>query len=255
MGAKLEFNMLNRIISISFLLFLAISSVFLFILALTIWFFTVLFDRRLIILHQFSSFWASIYLWVMPAWSVSIEGRNKIKKGITYMIVSNHQSQLDILVAFRLFFHFKWVSKAEVFKLPFIGWNMALNRYIKLKRGSKGSMQKMLAECEKALSDGNSVYFFPEGTRSKTGIIKPFKPGAFILAKKMMVPILPIAINGTKNALPKHSLNFHGKHKIKVKVLDAIQYESFADLPVNEICKLVRNRIAECIDEHKEIGQ
>jgi len=100
------------------------------------------------------------------------------------MIVSNHQSQLDTLVAFGLFFPFKWISKAEVFRLPFIGWNMTLNRYIKLKRGDRKSIQKMMTECEKMISKGNSLYFFPEGTRSKTGIIKPFKPGAFILAKR-----------------------------------------------------------------------
>jgi 1-acyl-sn-glycerol-3-phosphate acyltransferase len=70
----------------------------------------------------------------MPAWSVQVLDRHKIRKNVTYMVVSNHQSQLDILVAFRLFFHFKWVSKAQIFKLPFIGWNMVLNEYIKIER-------------------------------------------------------------------------------------------------------------------------
>jgi 1-acyl-sn-glycerol-3-phosphate acyltransferase len=118
---------------------------------------------------MFTSFWACLYLWIVPAWSVTTAGRHKIRRGATYIVVSNHQSQLDILVAFHLFFPFKWVSKAEVFNLPFIGWNMVLNRYIRLKRGDKESIRQMMAACEKALARGCSVFFFPEGTRSRTG--------------------------------------------------------------------------------------
>ena len=186
----------------------------------------------------------------MPAWSVSIQGRHKIKKGAIYIVVSNHQSQLDILVAFGLFFHFKWVSKAEIFRVPLIGWNMVLNRYIKIKRGDRESIQKMLEKCEKTIAQGSSIFFFPEGTRSKNGLLKSFKPGAFVLAKKMKMPILPIAINGSKNALPKHSLNFHGKHKIETKVLDEIPYGDFKELNIDEIAEYVRDKIVAHVDEH-----
>ncbi|MBW1894344.1 MAG: 1-acyl-sn-glycerol-3-phosphate acyltransferase [Deltaproteobacteria bacterium] len=244
--------MMNRILPIIFLIFFGTSSAFLFVIAFIIWLFTVMFDRRLVLLHMFTSFWGHLYVWVMPIWSVSIKGRHKLKKRTTYMIVSNHQSQLDILVAFGLFFPFKWVSKAEVFKLPFIGWNMTLNRYIKLKRGDRKSIHKMMVECEKMISKGNSLYFFPESTRSKTGIMRPFKPGAFILAKKMKTPILPIAINGTKNALPKHSIFFKGSHKIRFEVLDEIPYEDFRDLSVEELAANVREKIAAHVDEHTE---
>ncbi len=168
------------------------------------------------------------------------------------MLVSNHQSQLDILVAFSLFLPFKWVSKAEIFRIPFIGWNMVLNRYIKLKRGDKESIKNMMDQCEKMISEGNSIYFFPEGTRSKNGIIKPFKPGAFILARKMKIPILPIAISGTTNALPKHSLNFHGHHAISIEVLDEVPYEKFKDLSPEETGECIRKMIAEHVAEHTE---
>lgn len=244
--------MTNRIIAASLLIFMALSSVLFYMMAVLIWFCTVWFDRRLVALHFFTSFWASVYLWVMPAWSVSIKGRKKVKKGRIYMVVSNHQSQLDILVAFRLFFPFKWVSKAEVFKLPFIGWNMVLNRYIQLKRGNKESVEQMMIDCEKTLSNGSSIYFFPEGTRSYTGIVKEFKTGAFILAHKMKIPILPIVINGSKNALPKHSLNFHGKHRIRIEVLDELPYESFAQLSVERTARKVRKIIIQHVNEHRE---
>ena len=206
------------------------------------------FDRRLVWLHMFTSFWACLYLWIVPAWSVTTAGRDKIRRDATYIVVSNHQSQLDILVAFHLFFPFKWVSKAEVFKLPFIGWNMALNRYIRLKRGDKESIRQMMAACEKALAKGCSVFFFPEGTRSKTGQLKPFKPGAFILAHQMKLPILAVAISGTQKALPKHSLNFHGRHAIRIEVLEEIPYASFAQLSVEQTAAMVRQRIADHVD-------
>lgn len=244
--------MINKIISISFLSFIGISSAFMFPVALCIFVLTFWFDKRLVLLHLFSSFWAAMYLWVMPAWTTTVEGREKIRKKTTYMVVSNHQSQLDILMAFSLFFPFKWVSKASVFKLPFVGWNMVLNRYIKLYRGEGESVKKMMALCEKNLAQGSSVYFFPEGTRSETGMMRPFKHGAFILAHKMKVPVLPIVLNGTKYALPKNSLDFHGKHHLRIRVLDEIPYETYRDLSVEETASMVRQVIAGHVDEHRE---
>jgi 1-acyl-sn-glycerol-3-phosphate acyltransferase len=244
--------MLNRLISIGIISFIGITSPLLFLVAVTIWALTVCFDRRLVILHQFTSFWATLYLWVVPAWRVTTSGRANIRRGATYMVVSNHQSQLDILVAFSLFFHYKWVSKAAVFKLPFIGWNMVLNRYIKIKRGHKDSIAQMMQACEKTLASGSSVFFFPEGTRSKTGIVKPFKHGAFTLAQKMKVPILPVVINGTKDALPKNSLNFHGQHDIHIQVLAEIPVARFASLPVDELAEMVRGVIRQHVREDQQ---
>ena len=243
--------MINRIISICFLAYIIVTSAIFFVIALTVWLVTVAFDRRLVILHMFTSFWACVYLWTIPAWSISARGRDKIKPKRSYVVVSNHQSQLDILVAFRLFFPFKWVSKAEVFSLPFIGWNMVLNGYIKLKRGDKISIQKMMAACQQSLANGNSVYFFPEGTRSPSGVMKPFKPGAFILAKELKRPILPIVINGTRNALPKHSLSFHGRQNIRIKVLDEIPPDRFAEMSAEQTGVMVRQLIAAHVDEHR----
>lgn len=243
--------MTNKIISIGFLAFIGITSATMYLIALMVYAVTFWFDKKLVILHQFSCFWASMYIWVMPAWSLTIEDRGKIRGDATYVVVSNHQSQLDILVAFHLFFPFKWVSKAEVFKLPFIGWNMVMNKYIKLYRGNSESARNMMIKCEETLAEGSSVYFFPEGTRSETGYMKDFKPGAFVLAKKMKTPILPIAINGTRFALPKYSVDFHGRHHLRIKVLDEIPYERFKDLSVEETAALVRSVIAEHVDEHQ----
>lgn len=233
-----------RILSTIFWLFILFSSLLLFPVAVTLWALTVLFDRRLVLLHRFTCFWGSIYTWTNPAWRVTIEGRAKVRPGVPYVMVANHQSLLDILVLFRLFVHFKWVSKIENFYVPLIGWNMSLNRYIKLRRGDGASIDAMMRACEVTLAQGNPVMMFPEGTRSADGRLKAFKHGAFTIAKNARVPILPIVIDGTSRALPKRGFVLRGRHRIRVRILDEVPYESFADTPVEALIADVRARIA-----------
>jgi hypothetical protein len=110
-------------------------------------------------------------------------------------------------------------------------------------------VRRMLADCQKSLVQGNSIFIFPEGTRSKTGEMKPFRPGAFILAKKMAVPILPVVISGTNAALPKHSLNFHGRQHMHIRMLEPIPVEQFANMSVEDLTEMVRTRVANGLEE------
>jgi len=232
-----------RLIAIFYIAFVFLTSAFFFLIALAIWLTTVLFDKRLWLLHRFTCFWASLYIWLMPPWSVSIEGKEHIDSNNTYIIVSNHQSLVDILVAFTLFTHFKWVSKAELFNIPLIGWNMSLNQYVKLRRGSNKSVKTMYKACEKHLGHGSSIYLFPEGTRSESGQMRKFKEGAFVLAKRLQIPILPVVINGSRTALPKNSFNFHGKTHIEVTVLPPIPPETFGEDDAKELAAHVQRLI------------
>jgi len=237
--------MFNRLVSYIFLVFIALTSILFFCIALLLRVVTYPFDRRLRLLHLFTCFWGSFYTWTMPAWRIRVEGRENVRKDATYMIASNHQSQLDILVAFRLFFHYKWVSKTEIFRVPLIGWNMTLNRYVKLKRGDKESIAQMLRECEMHLDEGSSIFMFPEGTRSPDGKVKDFKLGAFEMALKKKVPILPIVISGTNKALPKYSMNFTGVQKIYIKIFEEIPYAAFENLSAEDTAQMVRQFIIE----------
>lgn len=221
--------MLSYIGSLLFWTFFVLSSILLFPGAVIIKLFTFSFDRRLVILHLFSSFWASLYTWLNPCWMVTISGREKIRSNEVYIMVSNHQSSVDILVLFRLFIHFKWVSKTENFKMPLIGWNMFLNRYIMLKRGSIKGNRKMIKDCQSALKEGNSILIFPEGTRSESGQLRSFKPGAFDLALRSKRPILPIVLNGSAQALHKGGFRLMGKHQISIQVLDEIPYANVVE--------------------------
>jgi 1-acyl-sn-glycerol-3-phosphate acyltransferase len=236
--------MLRPVLSTVFWAFLAVSSIALFPIAVLVWLATAPFDPRRTSLHRFTCFWASLYTWLNPAWPVKIEGRERVRPGVTYVMVANHQSFLDILVLFRLFVHFKWVSKIEIFRVPLIGWNMSLNRYIPLKRGDRGSIREMMVASEAALAGGNSIMMFPEGTRSADGRLKPFKTGAFVLAKRLGVPLLPIVVRGTSEALPKRGFVLQGRHPISIEVRDEIPPESFADLSVDELTERMHRYFA-----------
>jgi len=235
----------RRIGSVLFWAFLVASSLALFPVALAIWALTLPFDRRKRLLHQFTCFWASLYSWLNPAWRVHVEGREKIRPGVTYVMVANHQSLLDILVLFRLFTHFKWVSKIENFRVPCIGWNMSLNGYVKLKRGDKQSIGEMMSTCARVLDEGSSIMMFPEGTRSPDGRLRTFKHGAFTLAQGSGCPILPILIEGTADALPKRGFVLQGRHEIAIRVLDEIPHEKIVGRPVEEVSREVWQIFAE----------
>ena len=229
----------RRLLSTLFWIFLVVSSLLCFPVAVLIWAVTAPFDRRRAALHQFTCFWASLYTWLNPAWPVVVSGREHIRRDATYVMVANHQSLLDILVLFRLFVHFKWVAKIELFKIPCIGWNMSLNRYVRLRRGDPESITRMMRTCEERMTEGSSIMMFPEGTRSADGRLKPFKHGAFTLAKTVRAPLLPIVVEGTADALPKRGFVLQGRHHIRVRVLPEIAYERFADTGVPELTEQV----------------
>lgn len=207
--------------------FLAASSFLLFPIAVFLWLLTFTLDRRRWLMHRFTSLWASLYTWLNPAWPVRIEGRERLKEDTPTVLVANHLSLLDILVLFRLHTHYKWVSKVENFRVPVIGWNMSLCDYIPLRRGEAASVRKMMRHCDDALANGSSILMFPEGTRSATGRLRRFRQGAFEIALRNRVPIQPIVIRGTSEALPKQGFILQGRHPISVEVLDPISPEDY----------------------------
>jgi len=207
------------------------------------------FDRNLRLLHIFSCFWASVLSWLNPLWYVKINGRGKIKVSTSYVLISNHQSMTDILVLYRLFKHFKWVSKIELFKLPFVGWNMSLNNYVKVDRGKHSGHIRMMNESEEHLRRGSSVMIFPEGTRSKNGELNAYKEGAFRLALTSKVSIVPIVIDGTLNSFPRKGIILNQRCRIVVNILDPITYETFAELSSRELAKMAHDIMQRELEE------
>ena len=231
--------MLKTLASYGLWMVILVTCPVLFVGACLIWILTAPFDRGLRALHLYSCAWASLYTYIFPYWTVRVRGREHIRRDKTYVLVANHQSLLDILVLFRLYRHFKWVSKASMFRVPFVGWNMSLNRYIAIRRGDRGDARRMMADCEAALESGSSIMIFPEGTRSLDGELGDFRHGAFTIALRHGVAIVPILIDGTLDALPKHGLTLHDAADITIEVLAPIAVEGFRD--VEELRDHVRN--------------
>lgn len=216
--------------SVLFWLFFAASSAVLFFVGLVIFLVTWPFDRNGRVLHLFSCAWAQLYFWVNPGWRLRIEGRERLPWHGAAVLVSNHQSLGDILVLYGLYRPFKWVSKASIFKAPFLGWNMVLNGYVGLVRGDKESIARMMAGCERWLDRGVPVLLFPEGTRSPDNELKAFKDGAFRLALNKGCPLIPMVLTGTGDTLPKHGLVLKHRADCKVRVLEPVDPRAFSDV-------------------------
>jgi 1-acyl-sn-glycerol-3-phosphate acyltransferase len=236
-------NLVQIMVSCYFWSSMFLVSALLFPVSLFLWVTTVLFDRKRYILHQWTCRWSDIILWMNPYWKVGVEGREKINPDKVYVMVSNHQSGLDIMVLFKLHRHFKWVAKKGLFIIPFIGWNMWLNGYISIERSRGRSKLQMMDKAVLSLKAGNPVMIFPEGTRSRDGKLQPFKSGAFRLAKETATDILPVAIKGTFHAIQKGGFIVHKNKAMTVTVLDPIPFESFKDLDPKTIGNQVHDQI------------
>ena len=230
-------------ISLLLWIYFVVSSVILTPIALLIWLLTVLFDKNLRILHLFSCFWGAQYIWVVPYWSLKIYDRKKYDRHNHYIMVSNHQSFADIVVIYSLFRHFRWTSKVENFRIPFVGWVLALNRSIRIYRGANDAYIRLKEQAADALRKGNSVMMFPEGTRSKDGKMGKFKDGAFHLAHETHTDILPMLIEGTFGVVQRKGWILTGSEKMILKVLDPVAYKDFCNLSVHATSDMIRERI------------
>jgi 1-acyl-sn-glycerol-3-phosphate acyltransferase len=122
--------------------------------------------------------------------------------------------------------------------------------YVAVVRGDRASVEQMMLICREWLGRGIPVLIFPEGTRSETGAMQAFKDGAFFLALETGAPIIPIAIRGTAQTLPKHGLALQGRMDAIVEVLDPIDPAAFSSVP--DLREHTRARIADAL-EHKAV--
>jgi 1-acyl-sn-glycerol-3-phosphate acyltransferase len=222
--------------------YLLSTSALLFPPALAIFLGTVFWDKNVRLLHRYTTWWGAHYLTWAPLVPVRIEGREHVEKGKPVVFVANHQSMVDILAVFATGLDFKWVSKIENFFVPFIGWNMLMNRYISLDRGKKPSIIRMYKACNGWLKDGISVFMFPEGTRSPDGELQEFFLGAFKIACANKVPIVPMVIEGTGKILPKGSFRI-APYPVTVRILPPID-PAEANFDPDRLHALVREAMA-----------
>lgn len=190
---------------------------------------------------------------INPNWYIEIEGAENIDDRTPYVMVSNHLSNADIPLISNLPWEMKWVAKKELFKVPFLGWMMSMSGDISVDRASNTKRAGIFTRSSFYLKRKCSVMFFPEGTRSRTGLLNTFSTGAFDLAIQEKVPILPIVIDGTQDCLPKKTWVFKRAVQIKLKVLSPIDTSNLKESDTLLLMNRVRSSIANQLSEWREL--
>jgi 1-acyl-sn-glycerol-3-phosphate acyltransferase len=150
--------------------------------------------------------WAPQVLW-LGGIELEVEGLAHIDRKRSYIVVSNHLSQIDIPVLFAaLGMPIRFLAKRSLFFIPVFGWSLALARFIPVDRGSSRKARRSIDRASERIRRGRSLVVFPEGTRSADGTVKEFKSGAFVMGVKSEVPLLPVAIRGSFEVVPKSTL-------------------------------------------------
>jgi 1-acyl-sn-glycerol-3-phosphate acyltransferase len=160
-----------------------------------------------------------------------VEGREHLRQGETYLVMSNHQSLYDIPVLFQVVGpNVRMIAKAELFHLPVFGKALAAGGFIAINRTDRRSAIKSLNVARDVLADGTHVWIAPEGTRSRDGRLLPFKKGAFYLALEAALPILPLTLRGTRDALPAKGLRSTPGAQVTATIHPSIDPRPFAAL-------------------------
>jgi len=236
---------LLKIYSILAWITMAITSIIITPFFLLVWISTFWWDRRRVATHMMGTFWAWHYQSLIPFWKLHLEGRKKIPWKRPVVMVANHRSLIDILALYKIRRPFKWTSKDENFRLPFIGMVLSLTNSIRIKRDSFRSGMQFLSQAEDEIGKGSSILLFPEGTRSKTMEMRPFKEGAFLLAKKTGCGVIPIVHTGSEKTFDRGSWALKGKAPIYIRVLDEIPSSEVERLDVKELMMLTREKMEE----------
>ena len=222
---------------------------------------------RYLLLVLYTVFWASIamvvavvdrsgkgVLWIGRQWvhwitascgiRIEVEGLERLEPGRPYVFMTNHQSAVDIAAIIATIpGDWRFVAKRELTWIPFFGWALALHRHVIVDRRNNPKAVASMKRAAERIRSGTSVIVFPEGTRSRTGELQPFKSGGFHLAIQSQVPIVPATISGSHHITPKRSLRIlsgtvkitygepiattglgaEDRHALKERVRDAIR--------------------------------
>jgi len=167
-------------------------------------------------------FWARTLLWITRV-RVEVEGLGKIHPGGHYVFCGNHLSYMDTpVVLTHIPVQFRFLAKEGLFKIPFLGTHLSQAGHVPVPRHDPRAAVKTMTHAAEILhSRAISLLIFPEGGRSEDGNLQPFKEGAAYIAIKAQVPLVPIALIGTREVLPMHGKVFRSG-KVRLRIGDPI---------------------------------
>ena len=200
--------------------------------------------------YNITKTWAKFVLAVSRI-KVTVQGSYNIRSDRSYIYMSNHQSNFDIPVALAYFpFKFRWVAKAELFKIPIFGNAMHRVGHINIDRSNRRAAFKSLKKAARNIREGVSVLIYPEGTRSKDGNIGPFKNGGFVLSVESGTPIVPVIIHGTWPIMSRDKIIVKPGNVI-IEIKKPIETKNYNRKTRNDLLKKVRSVICESFEKGK----
>jgi 1-acyl-sn-glycerol-3-phosphate acyltransferase len=181
-------------------------------------------DPRRVVHHWLSQSWGRGVMWMLPGITIEAQGFEHLLKG-PCILCPNHNSVSDIIMLLAALPRFKFVAKTTNFLSPPIGWHLFLSGYIRAGAGAEGDSERVQQQCVKWLKAGERVLWFAEGTRSIDGKVQRFRKGAFAIAKHAGVPIVPVALTGTRQVIAKKSLRYHFHVRVQITCLEPMAVE------------------------------
>ena len=198
--------------------------------------------------HREQQFWSRACYWLMFL-PVSVDGIEHIQPNQSYVFVSNHQSMYDVWLIYGwLPVVFKWLMKAEIRRIPFVGTACKAAGHIFVDRRKAKASIVSLKEIEKQLSNGVCTVIFPEGTRTLDGEVGRFKRGAFQIALELGLPVIPLSLTGCYEVMPKGQF-YVTHHPVHMHIGEPIDLKQFKDAEGNidgtAAIEAVRNAVIE----------
>ena len=204
--------------------------------------------------HRIAALWAKSILFVSRI-DVTVQGISNIDPSQSFIYMSNHQSNFDIPVLLAcLPVRFRWLAKAELFRIPIFGRGMRAAGYISIDRFNQESAFESISVAAKKIKEGASVMIFPEGTRSMDGNIRPFKKGGFVMAVDSGVPIIPIILHGTRSIMPKGQMRIRSGH-VYMDIQPPMETSGYTRESKDDLIAQIRAVICEKFDQHSGANQ
>ena len=177
------------------------------------------------------------------AMTIDVKGRDNVDPAVTYLVMSNHQSHYDVAVLYCVLgSSIRMIAKRELFDVPIFGRAMREAGFISIDRQNRSSALQSLDDAKAKLASGTSIWIAPEGTRSETGALLPFKKGGFAIAQATGTMVLPVSIRGTRDVLQASALRSRAGCSVTVTIHTPIDPRTFTGEP-----KAARDALADAV--------